>query len=134
MARAVRRTYLDPKRWRLYEDTFPALEGLSYSGWKHVLLTNHVPKLPDIADRLGLGHHVERIFNSAQIGYEKPHPEPFRSVLDALDGTKEIWMIGDNADGGARAAGIPAILVSKRRRGVEPYCEDLGGIAAIVDG
>jgi hypothetical protein len=29
---------------------------------------------------------------------------------------------------------MPAVLVRKRREGVEPYCEDLGGIAAIVDG
>jgi hypothetical protein len=32
------------------------------------------------------------------------------------------------------AASIPAVLVRKRREGVEPYCEDLGGIAEILDG
>jgi hypothetical protein len=32
------------------------------------------------------------------------------------------------------AAGILAVLVRKRREGVEPYFEDLAGIAAIVDG
>jgi len=80
---------------------------------------------------------VERIFNSAQTGYEKPHPEAFRGVLDALGGAEKIWMVGDNGDAdvaGAKAAGIPAVLVRKRRVGVEPYCEELGGIAAIVDG
>ncbi len=78
---------------------------------------------------------MERIFNSAHTGYEKPHPEAFRGVLDALGGAEKIWMIGDNADvAGAKAAGLPAILVRKRREGVEPYCEDLGRIAAIVDG
>ncbi|MDP9409610.1 MAG: HAD family hydrolase [Actinomycetota bacterium] len=137
MAKAVRRAYLDPGRWRLYEDAVPALEGLSSSGWKHALLTNHVPELPEIAGRLGLDLHVDRIFNSARTGYEKPHPEAFRGVLEALGGTEEVWMIGDNADAdvaGAKAAGIPAVLVRKRRYGVEPYCEDLTGIAAIVEG
>ncbi len=137
MARAVRGAYLDPERWRLYEDTIPVLEELSSSGWKHALLTNHVPELPEIAGRLGLDRHVERIFNSAQTGYEKPQPEAFRRVLDALVGTDEIWMIGDNvaADvAGAKAAGIPAILVRRRSDGVEPYCEDLTGVAEIVDG
>ena len=35
---------------------------------------------------------------------------------------------------GAKAAGIPAVLVRKRRERVEPYCENLGGIAEILDG
>jgi FMN phosphatase YigB (HAD superfamily) len=46
-------------------------------------------------------------------------------------------MVGDNPDADvarAKAAGRPAILVRKRREGVEPYCEVLGRIAAIVDG
>jgi putative hydrolase of the HAD superfamily len=137
MAKAVRGVYLDPERWRLYEDAIPPLEGLSSSDWKHALLTNHVPELPEIAGRLGLDRHMERIFNSAQTGYEKPHPEAFRGVLDAIGGAEEVWMIGDNADAdvaGAKAAGIPAVLVRKRREGVEPYCEDLGGIVEILDG
>ncbi len=137
MARAVRGAYLDPERWRLYEDAIPALEGLTSSGWKHALLTNHVPELPEIVGRLGLGRHVERIFNSAQTGYEKPHPEAFRGVLEDLPDAGAIWMVGDNAEAdvtGAKAMGIPAILVRRRREGVEPYCENLGGIAAIVDG
>jgi putative hydrolase of the HAD superfamily len=86
MAKAVRLVYPDPERWRLYEDAIPAFEGLSSSGWKHAVLTNHVPELPEIAGHLGLDRHVERIFNSAQTGYDKPHPEAFRGVLDALGG------------------------------------------------
>ena len=69
--------------------------------------------------------------------YEKPHPETFRGVLEALGGADEIWMVGDNAEAdvaGAKAAGIPAVLVRKRREGVEPYCEGLGGVAEILDG
>jgi putative hydrolase of the HAD superfamily len=63
----------------------PALEESSSSGWKHALLTDHVLKLPGIAGRLGLDRHVERILNSAQTGYEKPHQGAFPGVLDALD-------------------------------------------------
>ena len=70
-------------------------------------------------------------------GYERPHTEAFRGVLDALGGTEDIWMIGDNAEAdvaGAKAAGISAILVRKQREGVEPYCEGLGSVAEILDG
>lgn len=108
MSKAVRRIYLDPERWRLYDDAVPALERLSSTGWKHALLTNHVPELPEIAGRLGLDRHVERIFNSAETGYEKPHPEAVRGVLEALGGADEVWMVGDNADAdGAKSASLP---------------------------
>jgi putative hydrolase of the HAD superfamily len=112
MAKAVRGVYLDPERWRLYEDAVPPLEGLSSSDWKHALLTNHVPELPEIAGRLGLDRHMERIFNSAQTGYEKPHPEAFRGVLDAIGGAEEVWMIGDNAD--ADVAGAKAGTLARK--------------------
>jgi putative hydrolase of the HAD superfamily len=136
MARAVRRVYVDPERWRLYDDVVPALKELSSRGWKHALLTNHVPELPEIVTWLGLDEHVDRIFNSAQTGYEKLHTRAFRGVLDFVGGAEKVWMVGDNAEAdvaGAKAAGIPAVLVRRRREGVEPYCEDLTGLAAIID-
>ena len=127
--------YLDTKRWRLHKDAVPALEELSSSGWKHALMTNYVPESPEIAGRLEKDRHVERIFNSAQTGYEKPQLGSVRDVLDALGEAEKVWMVDDNADvAGAKAASIPAILVRKRRRGIERYCEVLGGLAAIVDG
>ncbi len=137
MAKAVRRAYLDPQRWRLYDDAVHAIEELSSRGWKHLLLTNHVPELEGIVRHVGLDHHLHEIFNSAETGYEKPHPQAFRGVLENLPDADAVWMIGDNADAdvaGAKAAGIPAILVRRRREGVEPYSEDLTGIAAIVGG
>ena len=135
MAKAVRRAYLVPERWRLYDDTLPALRGLSCRGWEHVLLTNHVPELEEILCHLGLDRHLRRIYNSAETGYEKPHPEAFRGVLEDLAGTAPVWMIGDSVEAdvwGAEAAGIPAILVRRRRGGIGPFCVDLTGVAAIV--
>ena len=83
IAKAVRYTYLSPERWRLYDDALPALEELSSRGWRHVLLTNHVPELAEIVCHLGLERHLQGIFNSAATaGYEKPHPEAFRGVLE----------------------------------------------------
>ena len=52
---------------------------------------------------------------SALVGWEKPHAEMFRHVLDRLGRPSHTWMVGDNpmADiEGARAAGIPALLVA----------------------
>ena len=137
MAKAVRGAYLVPERWRLYDDALPVLEELSARGWEHVLLTNHVPELGEILRHLGLDGYLRGVSNSAKTGYEKPHPEAFRGVLEKLSGTDAVWMIGDSAEAdvaGAEAAGIPAILVRRPREGVERYCEDLTGVPAIVGG
>ena len=58
--------------------------------------------------------HLAAIFNSAQTGYEKPHPQAFRNVLAWLPEPEAVWMIGDNYTAdvlGAQAVGLPGILV-----------------------
>lgn len=117
LAPLARQKYLDTSQWFLYEDVLPALTALSALGWKHVILSNHVPELAEIVTALGLAPSIHTIFTSALIGYEKPHPQIFRYVLDALNHPEQIWMIGDNIEAdvlGAQAAGIPALLVRKK--------------------
>ncbi|MDB5033994.1 MAG: hypothetical protein JWQ98_1235 [Chlorobi bacterium] len=128
LAGLVRHAYTDVTRWRLYDDTLSILDALSALGWRHILLSNHVPELPLILHHLGLEPRFLSVFNSATTGCEKPHPSAFRGVLDVMEPGANVWMIGDSmvADiRGAEAAGIPAILV----RG-----EDKGGVIAIVEG
>jgi putative hydrolase of the HAD superfamily len=112
-ARAVRARYT-AHGWRLFDDTLPVLRRLHADGWRHVVLSNHVPELGDIVAALGLDSFVERVMTSAATGYEKPHPEAFRGALTAAGEPQTVWMLGDNpvADvDGAEAVGIPAILV-----------------------
>jgi putative hydrolase of the HAD superfamily len=115
LARAVRARYLDVGvAWELFEDTKAALSALSEQGWRHVVLSNHVPELADLIGGLGLAAHLDGIFSSARTGYEKPHPEAFRLALRACGRPRRAWMVGDNprADvAGAEAVGLPAILV-----------------------
>jgi len=115
LARLARLHFVDPHHgWRLFKDTGPTLERLRKEGWRHVVLSNHVPELPAIVDALGLGDLIDAVVNSAQTGYEKPHAEAFAAGRRAAGDPDEIWMVGDNpvADvAGAEAAGIPAILV-----------------------
>ena len=135
LAKQVRRVYPDPERWRLFDDTIPTLDRLCSQGWTHVVLSNHVPDLPHIMQHLGLGRYIARVFNSAQTGYEKPHPQAFRAVLEAIGEVAKIWMIGDSyaADViGAESVGIPAILVRKARGDAEYYCSDLTRVPGIV--
>jgi putative hydrolase of the HAD superfamily len=115
LAGAVRRRFPDGTRgWQAFEDTRPALQATAAAGWRNVILSNHVPELPRLASELGLNDLIERIFSSASIGYEKPHPEAFRHALGACGDPARRWMVGDNpvADvAGAQALGIPAVLI-----------------------
>ncbi len=117
----VRPAYIDAGAWRVYGDTIQCLDELCNEGWRHVILSNHVPELPRIVDCLGLAPYIDRIFNSAETGYEKPHPRAFQHVMESLKPYTSIWMLGDNpvADiEGARAAGMNALLVRAEGEGL----------------
>jgi putative hydrolase of the HAD superfamily len=100
--------------WEAFGDAQQALEATAAAGWTNAILSNHVPELPALVAGVGLSTHVDRIFSSAQIGWEKPNPRVFRHALNAYGNPREVWMIGDNpiADiAGAEAVGLRAILV-----------------------
>lgn len=106
--------FVDMDRWVLYDDSIPVLDQLMQQGWQHVIVSNHVPELPEIVEHLGLMPYVKDIVNSAEIGYEKPNPKIYEAALTKTKNASEIWMVGDNpvADvWGAEQAGIQAILV-----------------------
>lgn len=132
---ATRCIYTDATSFRLYAETVAVLEALRDAGWRHVILSNHVPELPNIVHELGILPLFDDVLSSALIGYEKPHPEAFRLGLAAAGDPDEVWMVGDNpvADvQGTEAVGIPAILVRRKRDGARRV-EDLWGVVAIVD-
>jgi putative hydrolase of the HAD superfamily len=115
LARTVRLRFTDPAiAWKLFDDSLGALATMAESGWTNAILSNHVPELAALVTGLGLDTHVDRIFTSALLGYDKPHPEIFRHALRAYGEPEDVWMIGDNpvADvAGAEAVGMRAILV-----------------------
>ena len=118
LAALARARYVDPVGWRLFDDTVPALSLLSRAGWRHAVLSNHVPELEQILAGLGLDRHLDAVLCSAVTGYEKPHPEAFAGALRLRLNGEPVWMVGDNPEAdveGARRAGLPAILV--RRNG-----------------
>ena len=117
LALLTRARYVDALvGWTVFDDTVPALERLRAHGWRHVVLSNHVPELPQLVDRLGLGELFDAVLTSAATGYEKPHPEMFALALRAAGAHAHTWMVGDNYDAdvvGAESAGIPAVLVRR---------------------
>lgn len=81
LAPMAREVCADPSGWRLFDDSRSALQDLTLRGWSHIILTNHIPEFRQIVDSLGLLPHFRLVFNSAETGYEKPHPEAFLIAL-----------------------------------------------------
>ncbi|MDQ1301438.1 MAG: hypothetical protein QG637_1359 [Chloroflexota bacterium] len=136
LARQIRPIYCNLARWRLFDDTLPALDDLAARGWTHVILSNHVPELAEFVAALFLDSRIAAIFNSATVGYEKPHPQIFREALAFVGNGGPTWMIGDNyvADIlGAAAVGVPGVLVRQPHTEAELFCPDLTDVAAIVE-
>jgi putative hydrolase of the HAD superfamily len=101
-------------RWSVFPDVVPALERLSAAGWRHVIVSNHCPELPDLAARLGIARHFDAILTSAATGFEKPHQEAYALGLRAAGNPDTAWMVGDNPEvdvAGAARCGIPGVLV-----------------------
>jgi putative hydrolase of the HAD superfamily len=129
LARLAHARYVDPTvGWRVFDDTVPALNRLSERGWRHAVLSNHVPELEQIVTGLGLDSHVDAIFCSALIGYEKPHPEAFAAALSMRRNGEPVWMVGDNPQAdvdGARAAGLRSVLVRRNGAGLDEAVEEI---------
>jgi putative hydrolase of the HAD superfamily len=77
---AVRARYVDPRAWRVHDDTASALAALAAAGWQNAVLSDHVPELEALVRSLGLGGHVDRVITSAGTAGEKPHREAFRTA------------------------------------------------------
>jgi putative hydrolase of the HAD superfamily len=107
--------YIDGRSgWALFDDSRPVLMHLRERGWRHVVLSNHVPELEEIVVCLGLDDLPEAVVTSALTGFEKPHPEAFAAGRRAAGDAPTTWMVGDSVEAdvaGAEAVGIPAILV-----------------------
>lgn len=110
----VRELILRPENYYVYEDAAPTLDACRQAGFRCYILSNNYPELPAIIESIGLSRFFCGYTISALVGYEKPRREIFASAM-AMAGNPDVrYMIGDIpvADiGGARAAGIPAILV-----------------------
>lgn len=92
----VRARFCDFRKWHLYPGTLEALETVSQKGYQQVVLSNHVPELNQIMEHLGVGRHLNGIFNSGLTGYEKPHPECYLQILRAYPHATKVVMVGDN--------------------------------------
>ncbi|MBN1366966.1 MAG: HAD family hydrolase [Dehalococcoidales bacterium] len=137
LARQVRKQMTNPKRFILFEDTIPVLTELKKNGWRNVILSNHMPELPDIVRSLELTPLIEFCLTSGVTGYEKPNPQAFHMALSLAGDPKNVWMAGDNPISdvkGAEIQGIPAILVRGQKNEEAKYkAKDLWEVIKIIE-
>ncbi len=125
----VREAFLDPAMWALLPGAMAALELTRSADLRNIVVSNHVPELPDIVEFMGLGGWFDHVVNSAAVGAEKPNPHIFAIAMNHSVPDAPIWMVGDNpiADiDGAAGIGVPGILV----KGFTPNGSELTALDA----
>jgi putative hydrolase of the HAD superfamily len=135
-AQQVREELIKVEEFVLYEDTIETLNYFNERGYANVILSNHIPELPEIVEGLGLSPYILECISSANVGYEKPNPKIYQYALEKYKHSKEIWMVGDSilADvRGAESVGIRSVLVrSKREENIQYYSKNLRGLIKII--
>jgi putative hydrolase of the HAD superfamily len=137
LVNGVRAAYTDAKGWQLFDDVLPALAHLRDRGWRHIVLSNHVPELLQLVEILGLSDFIMAVYCSACTGVEKPHLKAFEMVFARYPAARNGWMIGDSWRADVQAAlavGMRAILVRSEHPEAALQCKTLKEVVGIVDG
>jgi putative hydrolase of the HAD superfamily len=104
-------------RFAAYPDAAPALDALRARGLGLACVSNWDYALGEVLARCGLGDRLDVVVTSASAGVRKPDPKIFAIALEAIDcAPAQALHVGDTADEdveGARAAGIPALLLNR---------------------
>jgi putative hydrolase of the HAD superfamily len=132
----VREELIKIDEFILYEDTIETLNYFKKKGYANIILSNHIPELPEIVQGLGLLPYIVECISSANVGYEKPNPKIYKYALERYKYPREVWMVGDSilADvRGPEKIGIKGVLVrSKRESDIKYYSSNLTGLKEII--
>lgn len=124
---SIRQHVTDAAGYRLFDDVVPVLDRLRQRGWRQLIVSNHVPELPEIVAALGIGGFFDAVVTSALVGYEKPHSVMFAAARSLTTASGPIWMVGDNPEADCRSAvrfGVNAVL-ARSEEGFEPQVSSL---------
>lgn len=115
---ALRAALLAALRFRAFPDAAATLDALRGAGCALAIVSNWDVSLLAVLRQTGLAERVDVVVTSAQEGVAKPDPAIFRLALERLGGVppEAALHVGDDPDSdlaGARAAGIPALLIDR---------------------
>lgn len=122
-------TMMSAIRFRAFEDAAPALAALRARGLALACVSNWDISLSEVLARCGLAPCLDGVVSSAGAGARKPDPAIFSPALElARCAPAEAIHVGDTEAedvAGARAAGIPCLLLDRAGRG--------GGISSLAE-
>lgn len=108
---------VDAVRMTAYPDAEPALRAIRDRGLKAIVVSNWDCSLGEVLGRCGLAPLLDGAISSAEAGHRKPDPGIFAPALELAGCTAgQALHIGDTPEEdleGARAAGIPALLIDR---------------------
>jgi HAD superfamily hydrolase (TIGR01549 family) len=124
------------ENFELYDDAAETVAALRAAGLRIGLVSNSSRDVFEFAVHHGLD--VDAGISSFHHGHTKPHASIFRAVLDLLGvEAADALMVGDTISDdieGARALGMPAILLDREGKRVdfEPRIETLKALPALL--
>lgn len=116
LAHALYGTMLET--WAPYDDAAPTLRELRRRGVRTALVSNIGVDARPVLDRGGIGHLLDAVVLSCEVGVTKPGAGIFERALAALGAVPlHALMVGDNAgdDAGAARLGIRTLLLPRTR-------------------
>jgi putative hydrolase of the HAD superfamily len=112
-----------PQAWRTYPEAPDVLANLESRGIRMMLASNFDGRLVRIARELEPLRPFRDVLVSSQLGFRKPHAQFFQAIIArAAVEPSEILYVGDdphNDVSGARAAGLRALLIDRKRSGAD---------------
>ncbi len=106
--------------WFVYPDVRPALENWQQLGIELGVLSNFDSRLYLVLQALDLAQFFTSVTISTEVGAAKPNSQIFAAALNKYNcSAKDAWHLGDSLKEdyqGAKAAGLRAILVKRRKK------------------
>ncbi len=116
----VFQVFEDPKSWKLFPDTLPALTKLQEQGIELGIISNFDSRLFAVMRGLGIAQSFDTVTISSLAHAAKPSPKIFQQALEkhAVD-PEEAMHVGDSLSDdveGATKAGLQAVLLDRQGR------------------
>jgi putative hydrolase of the HAD superfamily len=121
----------------LFSDVQDTLVRLRSRGIRLGVLSNFPPHLEETLKLHGIHGYFDFYVVSSLVGMEKPDPAIFELAIERAGVPKEeILYVGDNVDDdirGARAVGLPAILIDRHDRWLEADCVRIRSLSELAE-
>jgi putative hydrolase of the HAD superfamily len=134
---ALEHALLASLHFTAFDDAAPTLEALRARGVRLIVVSNWDVSLYEVLARVGLGHLLDGVLTSAEVGVRKPDPAIFHHALE-LAGVAAATArhVGDSLledVQGARAAGIEPVLIARDGESAPPSIRTIATLRELLD-